>query len=418
MDVKKQIVQNYFLYDTHVENLFISEYLPSAPEKALKVYLLGLMHAEQGRPLDPQSMARRLGMSLDDVSEAWEHWQKQGLVRRTIRSRENPGDYSIEFLNIREIAFGRRPESAAVSSPETNFALDDEEFSRLLSEIEKETGRLLEAREPEEVASWISEYGIQPEVILLGYKYCTRRGKSNRCRYVGTVIKDWRAKGLESAAQVEDSLAADDKHYVLYRAVMKELGFARNATEPEKRLIDSWVDKMGFSLDEIKEAVKKTTGISNPNINYVNTILVSRYNEKNGAVEVVTNDNLFAKVNALYEKTREENAKKTSENREEIFTRIPRIKSILEEMRQCGSEISKAMLRGAAGTEQIGKLRAKSEALGREKTRLLVQNGYREDALDAIYDCKKCRDTGVLDDGSRCPCFNEKAEMLLKTNGR
>ena len=36
------------------------------------------------------------------------------------------------------------------------------------------------------------------------------------------------------------------------------------------------------------------------------------------------------------------------------------------------------------------------------------------DALDTIYDCAKCKDTGLLDDGSRCSCFKEKAAMLMK----
>ena len=51
MSVKKQNVQNYYLYDTEVENLFISEYMPSAPENAVKLYLLALMPAQQGLAL-------------------------------------------------------------------------------------------------------------------------------------------------------------------------------------------------------------------------------------------------------------------------------------------------------------------------------------------------------------------------------
>ena len=43
MDFKKQNIQNYFLYDTKVDNLFISEYMPGAPANAVKVYLLASM---------------------------------------------------------------------------------------------------------------------------------------------------------------------------------------------------------------------------------------------------------------------------------------------------------------------------------------------------------------------------------------
>ena len=414
MDYKKQNVQNYFLYDTHVENLFLSEYMPSAPENAVKVYLLTLMHAQQGLPLDSAALAKKLRLSAEEVDAAWDYWYKVGLVRLTKNSAQQGGGRGVELLNIREMVFGRRPEGSAAAAETAPFALDDEEFSRLLQNIESATGRLLEAREPEEVASWISEYGMAPEVILLGYKYCTQRGKSNRCRYVGAILKDWRAKGLVTADQVEDSLAASDRHYEFYRAVMKELGFHRSASEPEKRIMDNWFDRMGCSLDEVMDACRATTGIANPNINYVNSVLVSRYNEKNSGQEKPSEENLFAKVNALYEKLRSENAAKTEQLRAEVFTKIPRIKSIMEEIRACRVAASRAMLRGGAGSAEVARQKEKAEELEREKAELLASFGYAPDALDAKYSCAKCRDTGVLDDGTRCSCFKEKAELILK----
>jgi hypothetical protein len=254
-------------------------------------------------------------------------------------------------------------------------------------------------------------------VILLGYRYSTEKGRSNRFRYVGAILKDWRAKGYTTAAQVEDALGAEDRHYSYYRAVMKELGFHRSASEPEKRIIDSWFDKLGFSLDEVKEACKKTTGISNPNINYLNTILVGRWNEKNQNPEAVSREDIFAKVEALYEKTRRENEAKTVRVREEVYAKIPRVKEIVAEIRDCGFAVSKAML-NKAGAAEVERQKKRMEALNSEKTRLLAENGYAANALEAVYDCPKCRDTGILDDGSRCPCYKEKTEQLLRENGR
>ena len=415
MDFKKQNIQNYFLYDTRVDNLFISEYMPGAPQNAVKVYLLAAMDAEAGIPSDAEGLAKKLRISVTEVEEAWDYWVKQGIVRKTV-DPSMPGKYGIELLNIREIVFGRRLGNTAPAQ-EGPFALDDAAYSELLRNIEVQAGRLLEAGEPQEIALWVSQYGMSPEVILLGYKYSTEKGKSNRYRYVGAILKDWRAKGYTTAAQVEDALGAEDRHYNYYRAVMKELGFHRNASEPEKRIIDSWFDKLGFSLDEVKDACKKTTGISNPNINYLNTILVGRYNEKNQKPEEAAGGDIFSRVEALYEKTRQENEAKTARIREEIFARVPRIKEIEAEIRNCGFAVSKAML-GKAGQAEVNRLKGRMEALGREKNTLLAENGYAANALEAIYDCPECRDTGILDDGSRCPCYKEKTEALLKENGR
>lgn len=412
MDFSVQNTTNYYLFDTSVENLFLAKFMPDAPDSAVKVYLLALMHAQQRLPLDNEGLAKMLGLSLGAVMDAWDYWESQGLVRKLSKG-DGSDRYNIEFLSIKEAAFGRRSEQKTKTAAAIEN-LDDKNFSQLLRDIEACTGRLLEAREPEEIAAWISEYGMNPEVILLGYKYCVNKGKSNRCKYVGTILKDWRARGLSTAEEVNESLAAGDRNYAMYKAVMKELGFHRNATEPEKHIMDGWFSDMEFSLEKVLEACKKTTGIANPNINYVNSVLAAWYKEANDPEAAAPgSENIFARVDALYKQQREENARKTAQIREEIFTKIPRLKSILEEMRESGINISKAMLSGGA-EGAVAREKARQVKLANEKNSLLTSNGYAVNALDAIYTCKKCRDTGFTDDGQRCSCYNEKAAMLMK----
>lgn len=62
MDYRKQNIDNYFLYDTPVENIFISEYAKSAPGDYVKVYLLALMYAGLGRDFgDDRIAAAQIG---------------------------------------------------------------------------------------------------------------------------------------------------------------------------------------------------------------------------------------------------------------------------------------------------------------------------------------------------------------------
>ena len=46
--------------------------------------------------------------------------------------------------------------------------------------------------------------------------------------------------------------------------------------------MDRWFDDMDYTIDKVLEACGKTSGISNPNINYVNKILENWHKEKNG----------------------------------------------------------------------------------------------------------------------------------------
>ena len=92
-------------------------------------------------------------------------------------------------------------------------------------------------------------------------------------------------------------------------------------------------------------ACRKTSGISNPNINYVNSVLESWYKEEHKAAEPVTPESVFVRVSALYEKIREENENKTKENRKRIITEIPRISDIMSEIHDAGIRIAKVFFR-------------------------------------------------------------------------
>ena len=407
MDFKRQSIENYLLYETPIENIFISEYMSDARGDYVKLYLLALMYAETDQPFDNESLAKALGCSLELVLEGWDYWESKGIVEKNIPDSSNPDKFGIVFKNLKEEVFGRgsKPRRQSFAN-----VLDDKQFSRLLKDVELACGRLLESGEAEQISAWITEYSMNPDLILFGYKYSAENRKSTKYRYVGAILKDWRAKGLTNKSQVEAYLEENDKHYDLYKRIFKELGFHRSPTEPEKIIMNSWLDQLGYSLDKILEACKKTSGIPNPNINYVNSVLTAWYNEEQRSGKDQSEESIFAKVNALYEKERAENAQKTKELRSKITSEIPRIAEIMTEIREAGIESAKLALSGR--TDAVRARKKKMAELYQERAKLLTAHGYKETDMDAIYTCSKCKDTGVLEDGSRCSCFDEKAAML------
>ena len=82
------------LYDsTPIENMFLLEYLPTAPENYLRVYLYARMlclHPELGEDLS--DMAQTLHMEESQISDAMTYWERQGLVRRLT---DRPPTYAI-----------------------------------------------------------------------------------------------------------------------------------------------------------------------------------------------------------------------------------------------------------------------------------------------------------------------------------
>ncbi len=414
MEFSKQNVSNYYLYDTQVENLFLSEYMALAPGEYVKAYLLALLHAQMNLPMDDEALAKALSLPVETVLEAWDYWEERGVVRRSYPDPENRERFEVYFVNLKEEAFGRRSPAQKSGSA---VQLDDRDLSRLYRDVQTATGRMLEAREPEEIAAWLTEYRMSPEFILYGYKFCAAKRKSTRSRYVGEVLKDWKSKNLSTPAEVEEYLSEMDRHYDLYRRIFRELGFSRSATEEEKRLMNKWFDDYGFDLSRIFEACKKTAGITNPNIHYVDAILSAWYKEERGG-KAADPGAQQGGVEALYEKDRRENAEKTERIRREVFTRIPRIKDIMEELRACSIDVSRSMLLGENGKARANQLRGRIEELRAERARLLTAGGYSPQALDTIYTCGKCKDTGVLEDGTRCSCYQEKMRLLAQQEGR
>ena len=73
--------RNIFLHTTKVENLFINEFLPDAPGDYVKVFIFGLMYAQYDQALDSAKISMTLGLSEEEIEEAWIYWDSRGLVK-------------------------------------------------------------------------------------------------------------------------------------------------------------------------------------------------------------------------------------------------------------------------------------------------------------------------------------------------
>ncbi len=403
----KRSISQYILYDTAVENIFISEYMVKAPEKCVKAYLMGLMYAGMGRAADDAAMAKSLGITVQELSDCWRYWEDEGLLTRRMGSEGT----ELEFISLREQAFGI---PAAKEEEPSSPVLGSEEAAKLYASVEAVTGNLLSPQEIEEIGAWVSSYGMSSSFIMAGYNYCKSKGKSLNHRYVGKILKDWKAMGLNDEESVKEHLYEADRHYDLYRKVFRAMGFRYDPTMEQKRLMDSWTDELGFSVDKILEACSKTVSISNPNIKYVDAVLRGWREEekKQESGEKSGEADLFARVSELYEKDRAENRRKTEELRARVFSEIPRVREIIDEQKDASYKLSRAMFAGGSGRASAEAQKKRIKELAEEKARLLKAAGFGENATDMIYTCPKCRDTGELEDGSRCSCFNEKLTLL------
>ena len=414
-------VKEFYLLDTKIENIFVSEFMTSAPGDYVKVYLLSLMYAGAGIETDNSKIAKQLSAEEEDVLKAWNYWENLGLIKKHYRDAKDRFHYDVEFLCIKEQLYGKKNgknEKKENSEGKFPALMSDAELEKLYHTIERVTGRILGGKEPLEIAAWISDFGVSPEVVAYAYTYCVKNKKKDDYKYVGAVIKEWAEKNLVDVIGIENYLQEVDEKHFLYKRVMKAMGFLRNPTEKEKRLMDSWFDEMAFSIDKVLAACDKASGIGNPNFNYLNQVLVNWHTGKQGEKKAGKTISV-GEVHKYYDIIRKQAEDLAAEKRGQIYSDIPKIKGIDEELRFCGMEMSKIMVSGSKDKkQQIANHKNKVEKLSKEKAELLSENGYSEDYMDTKYRCGICKDTGVNDSGERCGCFidiQNEAEIWLKS---
>ncbi len=425
MNFKREKIKELYLGDTQIENIFITEYMVDAEGEFIKVYLTAIMYADRD-DISNSLIAKHLGIEEEDVLRAWNYWEKCGVIKKHYPDPSDRFRYSVEFVNLkaRLYGIGGEEERQAGSIPEElRDRMDDETMRNLYSSIESITNRMLEGREPEAVISWVYEDGLDPGLICRAYKYSVEKRGNNRFKYIAGIIREWEKENIRTTEDAERFLEENDLRYNQYRRVMKALGFHRNPTEDEQSKMDTWFDEMNFSIDRVLEACYKTSGISNPNFNYVNRILTSWHTGERGGSNQAANNgrgagdprkSAVAKVKKLYEEQRRKNEELQATRRKAIYKSVPRIEAIDDELRKTSMRISRLVLTGGAESGvSADALREKLTELNGEKAYLLTEQNFPPDYLDLQYECKDCRDTGVLENGERCKCFSEKLKLFV-----
>ena len=403
--MKRDKIYNEYMFDTKVENIFINEYMKDAPADFLKVYLMALMFTDLGKEMDEEKFKKSLGIAADDdvVERAWKYWERLGVVRR------EKGE--IVFVSLKESLYGRKKSEKQKAPSDVVEAslhiLDDSGLKAMFTSIEKIMNRPLNGRETESILGWIDVTGATPEIISYAYKYCVETMKKENVNYVGKVVESWTNKGFRSRAQAEEYLEEMDNRHYMYKRVLRAMGFTRNATENEKAIMDTWFDDFDFSMDMILEACAKTSGISNPNMNYVNTVLMNWNKEKTGKDE--TGEVTQKHVGEYYDFIREKAEREAKERKEEVYTAIPEIKKLDDQMKNNYISLTKTALGGGADkNEAMNRLKAENDKIRERIKSLLTENRVPVDYMEVRYKCPLCKDTGMTDEGIRCQCYIER----------
>ena len=117
---------------------------------------------------------------------------------------------------------------------------------------------------------------------------------------------------------------------------------------------------------------------------------------------------IYKAIQREYEQIRSRNAAALRQRKEQVYSHVPRISEIEDEMSLLGIRIGGLVIKQPErAVELAAKLRQDIAQLRKEKDRLLCENGYSIETLNLEYDCQKCNDTGYIGT-DKCTCMKQK----------
>lgn len=252
---------------TPIENMFLLEYLPSAPDGFLRVYLYARMlclHPELGGEIG--DVARALRMDEEAVFNAFHYWEQQGLVEKL---SDRPASYAI--LPLRNGA-----------SPVCDLDRDYYKYREYNSSLQEMFGaeELLKPKHYKIANDWLNMLGYTQDAALKLLAYEMRMPGGKRAdsvfRRADKRAVDWAERGIHSLEDVEKAIAYDDSVYSMARAVMQQLAINRKPTANELDCVRRWIHEWKLSEADVLAACEHTTKSRAPSIAYLDAILKAR----------------------------------------------------------------------------------------------------------------------------------------------
>lgn len=118
----------------------------------------------------------------------------------------------------------------------------------------------------------------------------------------------------------------------------------------------------------------------------------------------------FEEIMREYNQLKFQHVREQESRTQEIYQKIPAIRSLEEEIVRTAAGQARKLLSGDANS--LRELKTRLADLKEQKRVLLLSNGYPEDALELQYSCPACKDTGFIS-GKKCRCFQQKEIELL-----
>ena len=158
-----------------IENSFLSEFMPNAPENCVKVYLFGLYKCNNPLALDNniESFSQILNLSQEDIVSCFLYWQELGLVQLL-----GTTPLEVRYLPVKH---------GSVKLKKFN----KDKYKAFNMKAQELIARMITPLEYQEYYYLIESMHIEPDALLMIIDYCVKqKGDTVGYSYILTVAKN------------------------------------------------------------------------------------------------------------------------------------------------------------------------------------------------------------------------------------
>jgi len=399
--------RNSNLEDTAIPNLFITDFMPDAPDgDYVKVYIYAYMCCRQGIALTHTELAERLGLELNKVISAWKYFAERRIVK--ISNDEN--NFDVGFIDVKGMLYSCDKPNERRSSSRGSRSLSDPALAALFQNIAVICGApSVDGGDAQRILSWVEEDGATPEIIEFAYQFCRDERGEKSAKYIEKVVREWNGKGLKTIQDVRDYRVKTDARSAVHKKLMEALGLRYVViTAAEEKKFNLWIDDYGYTPERLLELAEKTEGVSNK-LKYLGGIIRKEREAEGKGTDPDSGSKArrgMAARDEYYKKTRRKNEDLKAARLEEVYSALPSVKKTDDQIAALNAEIMKTLTSGMADKQKVmDRLTKEIAAAVAKRKDLLSEAGLSPDYTDDIFDCARCNDTGMLENGSSCDCY-------------
>jgi DnaD/phage-associated family protein len=282
LKVKNQFQANA----TFISNDFIDNYMARANGEFVKVYLFLLRHlSDPCAAFTVSSIADCLGNTENDVLRAFRYWEAEGLLN--LERDEDGRITGLELVNVPALsgtsaepaadmpaAFEPEPAPAPVSGSKAiplSSLKAQKELKDLLFITEQYLGKTLSHTDVEAITYFYHDLKMSKDLIEYLVESCVENGHKSM-RYMKKVALSWSDDGVTT---VEQAKLRSSRYNQNCYTVLNAFGIKnRGPAESELAYINKWTQQMGFSLELVQEACRRTISATHQaSFEYADSIL-------------------------------------------------------------------------------------------------------------------------------------------------